>query len=45
MNTIFGEICSDIATLLSSAPYNLFLGFAIFGCVCSIIIRWFKFRR
>lgn len=44
MTTIIGHIGSDVATLLTTSPYNLFLGFAILGCVFSIIIRWFKFR-
>lgn len=44
MNTIVGEIASDVATLLQSSPYNLFLGFAILGTVMSLIIKWFKFR-
>lgn len=44
MSTIFGQICSDVAALMSTSPYNLFLGFAIFGCVCSILIKIFKFR-
>ena len=44
MNTIIGEICSDVASLLVSSPYNLFLGFAILGCVFSLIIKIFKYR-
>ena len=44
MQTLMGNICSDIATLLNTAPYNEFLGFAIFGLIVAILIRWFKFR-
>ena len=44
MQTIIGQICSDIALLLSSEPYNLFLGFAILGCVVAIIIRLFHMK-
>ena len=44
MNTIVAEICSDVASLLAMYPFNLFLGFAIFGLVCGILIKWFKFR-
>lgn len=45
MLTIVGQICSDVAALLVLDPYNLFLGFAILGCVMSILIRWFKSAR
>lgn len=44
MQTIVGQIASDIASLLSSEPYNLFLGFAILGLVFALIIRLFKFK-
>lgn len=44
MVTIVGQICVDVATVFTSAPYNLFLGFAILGLVSSILIKWFKFR-
>ena len=44
MHTIFGYICSDIASILNTAPYNEFLGFAIFGLICGVLIKWFKFR-
>lgn len=44
MSTVFGNICSDIASLLMSEPYSEFLGFAIFGCICGVLIKWFKFK-
>lgn len=45
MSTIIGYILSDVASLLTSEPYNLFLGFAILGCVFSIIIGLYRHLR
>lgn len=44
MNTIVGAIAQDVAILLESSPYNLFLGFGVLGLVLSLLSKWFKFR-
>ena len=44
MQTIIGQICADIATLMSTPPFDLFLGFAILGLVVAIIIRVFHWN-